>query len=70
VAFKKLNRCDSSDMVRWASSIPTDEFKTEILEMRNKSLRSLIKKPTEESAAEVRAIDRIVSLIEEARNMR
>jgi hypothetical protein len=70
VAFKKLARCDSSDMVRWASSIPTDVFVEEILEMREKSLRALIKKPSEDSAAEVRAIDRIVSLIEEARNMR
>jgi hypothetical protein len=70
MAFKKLNNCDSSDMVRWANAIPTNEFVREISEIREKSLRSLIKKPTEESAAEVRAIDRIVSLIEEARNMR
>jgi hypothetical protein len=70
MAFKKLNNCDSSDMVRWANAIPTIEFIREISEIREKSLRSLIKKPTEESAAEVRAIDRIVSLIEEARNMR
>jgi hypothetical protein len=70
VAFKKLVNCDSSDMVRWANSLPTREFVREISEIREKSLRSLIKKPTEESAAEVRAIDRVVSLIEEARNMR
>lgn len=70
MAFKKLINCDSSDMVRWANAIPTIEFVKEISEMREKSLRALIKKPTEDSAAEVRAIDRIVSLIEEARNMR
>jgi hypothetical protein len=70
VAFKKLVNCDSSDMVRWANSLPTREFLNEISEMRRMSLTALIKKPTEKSAAEVRAIDRVVSLIEEARNMR
>jgi hypothetical protein len=70
VAFKKLVNCDSSDMVRWANSQPTLEFVNEISEMRRMSLTALIKKPTEKSAAEVRAIDRVVSLIEEARNMR
>jgi len=70
MAFKKLVNCDSSDMVRWANSLPTREFVIELNLGREKSLRALIKKPTEESAAEVRAFDRIVSLIEEARNMR
>ena len=70
MAFKKLHNCDSSDMVRWANSPATIEFVKEIVLEREKSLRALIKKPTEDSAAEVRAIDRVVSLIEEARNMR
>ena len=70
MAFKKLSNCDSSDMVRWANSPATIEFVKEMVLEREKSLRALIKKPTEDSAAEVRAIDRVVSLIEEARNMR
>jgi hypothetical protein len=69
MAFKKLTNCDSSDVGLWARHSVAHEFEKEINECREKSLRSLIKKPTEESAAEVRAFDRIVSLLEEARNL-
>jgi hypothetical protein len=47
----------------------SEAFLAEIDLERSKSLRALVKKPTEESAAEVRAFDRVKSLVEEARRM-
>jgi hypothetical protein len=69
MAFKKLINCDSSDVGLWARHTVAYEFEKEIEQCRAKSLRDLIKKPTEENAAEVRAFDRVVSLLEEARNL-
>jgi hypothetical protein len=46
-----------------------DNFIREIMVPRKQALSRLIKKPTEEDAAIVRAYDRVMSLIEEARNM-
>ena len=69
MGFKKLEDCDSSDMFIWANSAPTKNFVREIMVPRNQALGRLIKKPTEEDAAIVRAYDRVMSLIEEARCM-
>ena len=69
MAFKKLINCDASDVSLWARGVVAGEFEKEIDECREKSLRALIKKPTEENAAEVRAFDRVKSLLEEARRM-
>lgn len=69
MAFKKLVNCDSSDVALWANGIVAREFEKEIDGHREKSLRALIKKPTEENAAEVRAYDKVKSLLEEARRM-
>ena len=69
MAFRKLSTCDGSDVGLWARHIVAQEFEKEIDECREKSLRALVKKPTEESAAEVRAFDRVKSLLEEARRM-
>jgi hypothetical protein len=69
MAWKKPINCDSSDIGLWARHTVAHQFEREINEHRDKSLRSLIKKPTEESAAEVRAFDRVVSLLEEARKL-
>lgn len=70
MAFKKLESCDSSDMVVWAGSIPSREFLKEVAKLRCVSLRRLIKEPTEQNAAEVRAFDKVSELMEEARNLK
>jgi hypothetical protein len=70
MAFKKLQGCDSSDMVLWAMSPMAQNFLTEIGERRDVALRKLIKSPTEESAAVVRAYDHVTSLLEEAQKLK
>jgi hypothetical protein len=67
VAFNKLGDYDKSDLMAWANHGIAKIFVEEIMVLRNMSLKKLIKKPTEEYAADVRAYDKILSLIEEAR---
>jgi hypothetical protein len=69
VAFNKLEGCDSSDMAIWATSAMSENFLKEIMVPREQALGRLIKKPTEEDAAIVRAYDRVVRLMEEAANI-
>lgn len=69
MAFKKLVGCDKSDMGIWARSNASKNFITEIVQMKESSVRKLIKEPTEEHAAEVRAFTKILSLIEECQRM-
>ena len=70
MAFKRLDGCDSSDMTAWAMSPMAQNFLREIEERRGKALRDLIKSPTEENAAVVRAYDHVKSLFEEAQKMK
>lgn len=70
MAFKKLQGCDSSDMTIWAMSPMAQNFLAEVEERRGAALRKLIKSPTEESAAVVRAYDYVTSLFEEAQKLR
>jgi rRNA maturation endonuclease Nob1 len=70
VAFNKTGDLDKSDVALWANNEASRVFDYEVREIREKSLRSLIKKPTEESASEVRICDKILSLMEEARKLR
>lgn len=69
MAFKKLNGIDGSDMHRWGVSPCATAFMDEIAERREVALRALIKKPTEENAAVVRAYDKVSELMEIARKM-
>ena len=66
MAFNKLGDFDKSDVSAWANHGITHIFVQEIDVLRGMSLKKLIKKPTEESAADVRAFDKILSIIEEA----
>ena len=70
MSFRKLDNCDSSDMTAWAMSPMAQNFLREIGERRDKALRDLIKSPSEESAAVVRAYDHVTSLFKEAQNMK
>jgi hypothetical protein len=70
VAFSKLTDCDKSDIALWANQLAMKEFEREIISTRDASLRALIKKPTEEKASDVRAYEKILCLIEEARSLR
>ena len=70
MAFRKLKDCDSSDMTAWAMSAMAQNFLWEVDERRAKALRDLIKAPTEENAARVRAYDHVKGLFKEAQNMR
>jgi hypothetical protein len=67
VAYNKLIDCDKSDMSMWANSVMAKNFIREITELREVRLRKLIDKPTEAHAESVKAFDKILSLIEEAK---
>ena len=69
MAFKKLDGIDGSDMHRWSTSACASAFMDEIADRRRVALGALIKKPTEENAAVVRAYDRVERLMDEARKM-
>ncbi len=69
MAFKKLNGIDGSDMHRWSTNACASAFMDEIAERRRIALGALIKKPTEENAAVVRAYDKVAELMETARKM-
>jgi hypothetical protein len=70
MAFRKLEGCDSSDMAIWAMSPMASNLLREVEDRRAKALRDLIKAPTEENAAVVRAYDCVMSLFEEARKLK
>jgi len=71
MAFKRLPpTIDSSDMTNWAMSQCAQVFLMEVGVRRDKALRDLIKSPTEENAAIVRAYDHVTSLMKEAQNLR
>lgn len=70
MSFKKLDGCDSSDMNIWADSAMAGNFMREVGERRDKALRDLVKKPSEENAAIVRSYDSINSLFNEAKTMK
>ena len=66
----KLVDCDKSDMSVWARSIPAKNFVREVTEMRDTSQRKLLKEDAskhDENAANVRTLEKILSLIEEAK---
>lgn len=70
MAFNKTGDLDKSDVALWANSGCSRLFDREVKQIMDKSLRSLIKKPTEESASEVRVCEKILSLMEEARKLK
>ena len=69
MAFRKLINCDGSDMALWARSAMAETFILEVMVPREQALGRLIKHPTEEDAATVRAYDRVARLFEEAKKM-
>ncbi len=70
MAFNKLIECDRSDIAVWAGMPACKEFVREIADGRDKCLRDLIKKPTEENASMVRVYDKILGFIEEAQRLK
>lgn len=70
MAFNSLTGCDSSDVQIWASSPVARNFIEEVVSRRETALRELIKSPSEESAAIVRAYDHVLGLFKEARELK
>ena len=71
MAFRKLpTGIDRSDMELWAKNRCATVFMEELGVLRDNALRALIKRPTEEDAAIVRAYDRVSALREEAKNLK
>lgn len=69
MASKRYKGIDSSDMQLWASSPCATAFIADIVDSRESALRALIKTPTEEKAAVVRAYDKVLALFDDNRNV-
>ena len=65
----KYKGIDSSDMQLWASCTCATAFMDDIADRREVALRKLIKTPTEDLAAVVRAYDKVLFLFNENRNV-
>ena len=71
MSFKKLPQgLDKSDIELWARNRVATTFLKEVMVHRENALRALIKKPTDELAAVVRAYDSVERLFEEAKNLK
>lgn len=63
-------KMDNSDMQLWATHACSYQFFSEVEKEIEAGIRALIKNPTHENAEKVKAFQKIVSLIEEARSIK
>lgn len=68
--FKKSDRVDDSDMRLWANSLCSKQFFSVFEEDVEAGIRALINEPTIEKAKTVKAFQKVLRLIEEARNLK
>lgn len=73
MAFKKLEGCDGSDMALWAVSAPAANFEREVVFMRDMASRALLDCKAEDHdqhAQKVKAFNKVLGLLEEARKLK
>ena len=61
----KLIDCDDSDFELWVDSPVTASLRLELVERRDRAIKSLIKSPSEEKAEKVRVFDVVIEMLNE-----
>jgi len=64
VEFKLID-CDDSDFELWVDNPVTASLRLELVERRDRAIKSLIKSPSEEKAEKVRVFDVVIEMLNE-----